>query len=191
MTRLGPIAGALALTLALTATAEAQAQTPTQTQAPAQTSPPPPVMGPPAQPQPAQPAYQGAYRPVESGSTTITGLWVPGIIIFAATYAIDLFVAAIGTDTGGGTYTDWLYAPVIGPWGALANADDGIERFFGVLTGLLQAAGLTMFVLGLTLRRPTEPYYALDPDDPHSARLSVDLAPLPGGGMLGVTLSHF
>lgn len=186
MTDIRALAGALALALTFTATAEAQTQTT-----------PPPVIGPPAQTAPAQPAYQPGYQPgyqpaAAESTANIPGLWIPGIIVFGVTYLIDLFVAAIGTDTGGGgTYTDWLYAPLIGPWGALANADDGLERSFAVLTGLLQTAGATMFILGLTLRRPVDPYYVLNPDDPQSARIAVDLAPLPGGGRLGVTLSHF
>lgn len=158
------------------------------------TQPPPPV----GQPQ-APPGFQAAYPPYQPPPRTVTAqetgpnrrLWMPGIIMFGVSYLVALSVAAVATDTGfDDPYTNWLYAPLVGPWGALAQADLVIDGVFAVVNGLVQAAGMLMFILGFTLNQDQPAMYAFD-DDPASPRLGVDVRPIRGGAVLQGTLSHF
>ena len=53
-------------------------------------------------------------------------------------------------------------------------------------------AGLTMFILGLSLQRTVRvAVYALDEHDERSPTLAFEALPTVGGAQLGVTLSHF
>ena len=100
--------------------------------------------------------------------------------------------ASFGQLGWNGSYRDWMWAPVIGPWVAMGFANNEDEVIGSVLGGMLQAAGLTMFILGLTLQRTVRvAVYALDEADEQGPELSLDLLPAPGGGMLGATLTHF
>lgn len=198
-------ASLFALTALLAAAAPARAQTVT-VQGEVQVDPygqpqgtptPPPGYG---QPQPyvAQPyAYVPTYQPpprqvryVER-ETTIKGLWIPGIIIFGVSYGLTAAFGQLGSEAD---YRTWTAIPLIGPWVALGVCQSCDEDMVtgALVGGIAQAAGLTMFILGLSLRRTVRvATYALDEDDARSPQLAFDALPAPGGGQLGLTLTHF
>ncbi|HJL16307.1 MAG TPA: hypothetical protein RMH99_11660 [Sandaracinaceae bacterium LLY-WYZ-13_1] len=148
-----------------------------------------------AQPYQQQPQYAPTYQQQQprvryvERSATIKGLWIPGIIIFGVSYALTAAFSQFSFDTD---YATWGYVPLIGPWVSLGFANTEDEVTGAVLGGVAQAAGLTMFILGLSLRRTVRvAQYALDGDDPRSPQLAFDALPAPGGAQLGLTLSHF
>ena len=140
-----------------------------------------------------QPYYGPQYQPpqrrirYEERQTSIKGLWIPGIIVFGVSYVIGGLSGLLSN----GSYSDWMWVPVIGPWVALGFADFEEEVTGAVLGGILQTVGLGMFVLGLSLRRTVRvAVYALDEGE-RAPELALDLLPSPGGGRVGLTLSHF
>jgi hypothetical protein len=159
---------------------------------------PPPGYGQPY-PQPAQQPHAQPYAPTYQQrqvryverQATIKGLWIPGIIIFGVSYGLTASFGQLGPDAD---YRTWTAIPLIGPWVALGTCelcnDDAVTG--AVLGGVGQAAGLTMFILGLTLRRTVRvATYSFDEDDARAPQLALDALPLPGGGRIGLTLSHF
>ena len=151
-----------------------------------------------ARPAPAQPQY--GYAPsypvrqpqlrYEQREQSIKGLWIPGIIIFAASYGLT--AAFGGALSFNDDYLIWTSIPLIGPWVALGYAGSDGETAGAVLGGVTQAAGALMFVLGLSLTRTVRvPVYAFDRFDPQSPRLGLDVIPAPGGFALGASLAHF
>lgn len=132
-----------------------------------------------------QPAPQVRYVDRE---TNIKALWIPGIIVFGVSYGLS---AAFGSIPGG-DYSIWMYIPVIGPWAALGYANNDDEITGSLIGGLTQLGGLTMFILGLTLTRTVRvAVYSLDESDERAPTLALDALPAPGGGQIGLTLSHF
>jgi len=150
----------------------------------------------PTQPAPTYaPTYQ-VYQPrqrqlrYEEVETSIKGLWIPGIIIFGVSYVL--------TGTMGSTlsfnpsYNDWSWVPLIGPWVALGYANNDDETTGALIGGIAQAAGLTMFILGLAIHRTVRvARYVFNEGDDRSPELAFDVLPAAGGGQLGLTLSHF
>jgi hypothetical protein len=201
-------ASLVAVAAVLAASTQAQAQT-VQVQGQVQYQPygqqpqqgygnPPPGYGqqqPYAQPyqQPYAPTYQQPQRQVRyvEREATIKGLWIPGIIIFGVSYGLTASFGQLGPDNA---YRNWTLVPLIGPWVALGTCewcdDDAVSG--AVLGGVAQAAGLTMFILGLSLRRTVRvATYSFDDDDARSPQLALDALPAPGGGRIGLTLTHF
>lgn len=120
--------------------------------------------------------------------TSIKALYIPGIIVFAASYSLS---AAFGALSNSGEYSAWSAVPLIGPWVALGYASLDSEIGGSVFGGLMEAAGLVMFVLGLTLKRTVEvPVYSADPGDPLRGILTVRSVPVPAGGGIGLALTH-
>lgn len=151
--------------------------------------------------QPAQPAptyaptyqvYQPRQRQIryEEVETSIKGLWIPGIIIFGVSYVLTgTMSSSLSFDS---EYVSWSWVPLIGPWVALGYADNDDEMTGSLIGGIAQAAGLTMFVLGLAIRRTVRvARYVVNEGDDRSPELAFDVLPAAGGGQLGLTLSHF
>jgi hypothetical protein len=109
-------------------------------------------------------------RPIPAGYHLETrprkGLVVSGSLVFGIPYFLSLSVAASSKYDP----DRWLYAPVFGPFVDLGKrkescttfgngtfgttttcSDDSSERFFLMADGLMQAAGATMFILGMAL----------------------------------------
>lgn len=130
-------------------------------------------------------------------SANIPALWVPGIILLGAGWVAN--VAGIGVlvaeEVGARIHDNWyLYGliPVLGPWLQFAEEPNGLPEW-SIVTGVVQLAGLVMFILGLTLQEEwDEPVYVLDENNPMSPRISFNLETAPGGGAIGTaTLTHF
>ncbi len=154
-----------------------------------------PTYGQPAYAQPvyAQPGYPTYPAPVrqvryEQRETTIKGLWIPGAIIFGASWALTGSVASIRLNTDYATYA-WI--PLVGPWLMLSVAGSDDEIAGALLGGITQVAGLTMFALGLALHETVRvAVYSLG-DDPRAPQLALSVQPALAGGMATVTLTHF
>jgi len=120
---------------------------------------------------PLLPYYEGAEPPegYVLQSHRNHGLMIGGGLTWAAAYATGLFYAA-GKNFDNGT--SWLAAPLIGPWGAIANRefqckssqnvtqkeiDKCVDGALGEVTnitflamlGMTQAVGLTLFFVGV------------------------------------------
>ncbi len=80
--------------------------------------------------------------------------------------------AALG---GSGEFIGYASIPVFGPWVMLAADDDGEYGAAMVSSGLLQSAGLTMMILGLTIRHEV-PAETASAGGPLAA--SLELAPM-------------
>jgi hypothetical protein len=130
-------------------------------------------------------------QPVPPGYTVIErrrkGLIITGSILFGVSYGISLAVAA------GSEYSNdygWLVLPVAGPVIASTQLDScenddfscddqGTERGFLMLDTLVQAAGATMFFVGLTVSKKVmvlhmEPEFSVAPIvSPHARGLQV------------------
>lgn len=164
---------------------------------------PPPGYGqgqpqPQPQPQPQQqPYYAPTYQPQPppqvryvDRETDIKPLWITGAAMFGATYIVGATYG--GLSLSGGDYSTWMFIPVVGPWVALGYPHDDFETAISLVAGIGQAAGLTMFLLGLTLRRTVRvAVRALNEGDERSPTLALDLLPTPGGAQVGMTLTHF
>lgn len=112
-------------------------------------------------------------------SSTIPALIVPGIVLLVGGYVTQ----AIGAPMIEGFSSDQLgfaYIPILGPWlqlGAYSDLDAAMEDgrgHFSWITGVAQALGLVLMVVGLTVREEwDEPVYALT-DDPMGPTLAFD-----------------
>lgn len=143
------------------------------------------------QPYQQAPTYAPAQRQVryEDRQTSVKALWIPGIIVVGVAWGLTSTFGAFSSDVD---FNTWCLVPLIGPWVALTFANDEDETVGAVVGGIAQVAGLAMFVLGLTLNRTVSvPVYSFDRDDERSPQLAVDLRPAPGGGQVGLALSHF
>jgi hypothetical protein len=144
---------------------------------------------------PYAPTYAPAYAPPPrqltyvDRETSMKGLWIPGLVIFGASWVLTGSLSVLGADTD---YQAYGWIPLVGPWMMLGEATNDDETAGALVGGIAQVAGLTMFVLGLTLRQTVRvAVYALDGRDPRGPELALDVLPTPGGGRLGLTLSHF
>lgn len=92
---------------------------------------------------------------------TRKGLWIPGVIMVGAPWALGLTIASAANFDNA---SSWLTVPVIGPWIMLAarnkscdslggdcdDASDAVVRTYLVLDGLLQGTGAVMTFVGFT-----------------------------------------
>lgn len=159
---------------------------------------PPPGYGQPyAQPQYGQP-YGQPYAPTYvqpqrqvtyvDQETSVKGLWIPGIVIFGVSYVLTGSMGILGSSAD---YRGYAWIPLAGPWMMLGEARTDDEVTGALVGGVAQLAGLTMFVLGLTLRQTVRvAVYTLERHE-RAPQLALDLLPTPAGGQLGVTFSHF
>jgi hypothetical protein len=153
-----------------------------------------PVYGQPAYYPPARRMRVVPYNggPIPPGATLRTrrhtGLVVGGAVLFGVPYLISLFVGVACVDSSLGCPAgQWLMAPVIGPIIAGAQGGGGGWLSLGVLDGVLQAGGLTMFILGLALTNQELVMYG--ESDPHNRRTQWAVAPLAPGADVGATLT--
>lgn len=87
------------------------------------------------------------YHPIRRKRT---GLVVGGAVTFGTTYLLSALGGAIASDTGSDRAA-LLMIPVIGPF-TMIGGDSGATGSFGlVLNGLTQAAGITMFAIGMAM----------------------------------------
>jgi hypothetical protein len=162
---------------------------------------PPPGYGQPGYGQPAygqpvyqQPAYAPTYAPQPrrvqyvDQEESIKGLWIPGIIVFGVSFVLTGTLAT--TFSWNGDYVGYSWIPLVGPWIALSTNPNDEEIAGAVLGGIGQAAGLTMFVLGLALRQTVRvPVYSFGGE--RGPQLAFNVRPEMGGGSLGLSLTHF
>lgn len=154
---------------------------------------PPPGYGqqPPVYGQPYAQPYVPQTRQVRhvERETSVKGLWIPGIIIFGASWALTATTASAFT---AGDYALFAWIPLVGPWLMLGAAGNDEQVGAALASGILQLAGATMFILGLTLRQTVRvAEYSFDERDARAPQLAFELLPAPAGAMVGLTLSHF
>ena len=97
--------------------------------------------------EPIPPGYHPATR-------ARTGMIAGGLTMFGVPYLISVLVGAGGADSG---CCNAMYIPVVGPFvqmGSVHSGDasaDSVADVFLVLDGLLQAAGVGMFIYGIAV----------------------------------------
>lgn len=170
--------------------------TPTQPTSPQMgTQPPPPAypaphyQGQPGQPYPA-PGQPVGYRTETQG---IKGLYIAGPIVFGAIYAIGIplaagISAAAGADDPG-AHAGVMAIPIAGPFleaGGVVDEESSEGAPALVAMGVLQIAGITMTILGLTIRREKKvPVYGIPLVE---GPITATLSPLASPEMAGVGL---
>lgn len=82
------------------------------------------------------------------------GLIIGGALTFGITYLLTALGGAIAADAGGGRGAV-LMLPVFGPFGAMGKEAGATGSFLLVLDSLAQAAGITMFSLGMVKPKTT------------------------------------
>lgn len=191
-----------ALVQAQTVTVEAEAQVPAP---PPQQQPPPPqgqVVVQPAPQQYGQPQQQPQYyqpapvpqREQRTRSRPIWGLVIPGAVVLGVSWILHAAVVSpfAGYSATSGFQPDWAtfrwtgLIPVAGPWIQLAVKPGGFEDSWAgylVVDGLLQAAGLTMLILGIAIQEE-ETYYVRG--EGGSGFAIVPTADQNGGGLAAV-----
>jgi hypothetical protein len=101
------------------------------------------------------------------------GLLIGGALTFGITYLVTALGGAIAADAGGGRGAA-LIAPVFGPFAMLGKDVGATGSFLLVLDSLAQAAGITMFSIGMA-----KPSAVLVRDD--LAKIEVRPAPMTFG----------
>lgn len=147
---------------------------------------PPPGYG---QQYPQQQQYAQPAQPVQR-TENIKALWIPGLIILPLSYILTFTIALSDFPDAGLDYHLESLIPLVGPWLMLGDANTGTESVFALIMGIAQLAGLIMIITGLTVRRTVTEEVA-ERDEDRSPSLFVDVMPAAGGGMLGLTLTHF
>lgn len=166
---------------------------------------PPPGYGPQyGQPQYGQPQYGQTYAPAYAPtypaparqvryvdrSTSVKGLWIPGVVIFGASWVMTGVLAT--SLSLNGEYAGYSWIPLAGPWLMLSAATNEDEVAGALVGGVTQVAGAVMFVLGLALRQTVRvPVYSLDERDERAPQIALDVSPAPAGGLVGLSLTHF
>jgi hypothetical protein len=83
-----------------------------------------------------------------------TGLVVGGAVTFGVLYLLSALVGAAISDVNkavnGGDRGDFLYVPVAGPFLQMTRTESSTGNVFLAIDGIGQAAGATMFIVGLT-----------------------------------------
>ena len=78
-----------------------------------------------------------------------TGMVIAGAAMFGASYALSISLYAESY-----SFSAWMIVPVIGPFvEAGGDSFTSGDRFILVLDGLVQAAGLTLFIAGLVAKK--------------------------------------
>ncbi len=115
--------------------------------APLPAGPPPPQgYGPPPGQRPP-PRYRTERTP-------ILGLVIAGAVTFGVVWLATVGVTAgVSSDADRGEATGYAAIPMVGPWVMLGSDLDTDDYSAALVTsGILQAAGVAMFVLGVTIR---------------------------------------
>jgi hypothetical protein len=97
-------------------------------------------------------------RPTHHASHGIAGLYISGAVILGVIWMTTVGVTAgVAQDPGRGEAIGYSAIPLIGPWVMMAsNIDTHSYTMPLVLSGVLQAGGLTMIILGATLHRGSD-----------------------------------
>ena len=127
------------------------------------------------------------------------GLLIAGPIILGVAWLSTIGITAgvsLGTDSSRvGTNIAYAAIPVIGPIVLIADGDRDTDEFAAplVLASLIQAGGLTMTILGITLTREVEvPAAALGEGTPMRHRLSLSPAAIgTSGAGLSLQMGRF
>lgn len=116
-------------------------------------------------------------------TTSIRGLWIPGLIGLPVAY-VATWVNASLSFAAGSDGVNAAFIPLAGPWLVLAaqNADIG----YYVTTGIVQDLSFLCLVLGLVIRVP-EPAMRVAIGD---STLRIAATPTASGGALSASL-HF
>jgi hypothetical protein len=121
------------------------------------------------------------------------GLITGGVAIFGIPYGLSAMSAALWPGTPG---SKWLYAPVIGPWGALAHSgcseDDPdcdtaivvVRGVLYVLDGFAQIGGLGLIGEGIFMTTEAEEEPA-----PKPKKASIVVAPVASPQLSGIAVS--
>ena len=125
-------------------------------------------------------------EPSEDESRPTMGLIIPGAIMFGVSYVITAalagLVAEVSPEDNDGLVN---LIPVAGPWVCLATCDfssgEKVWRTPLIIDGVLQTAGVTMFILGFVLRRDVRRPRASTLEGPSWA-----FAPWIGSGIAGI-----
>lgn len=106
--------------------------------------------------------YEGMVLPPDARvfSRPRIGLIIPGAALFGVFYLGTVMAWAISQDHSG-RVQNVVLVPALGPFLAIPNAGTSGRRVGLVWTGLLQVAGLALFIAGLIPKRYVE-YYASD-----------------------------
>ena len=162
---------------------QVQAQGP-QVQQP-QPQPQPQVYGQPQQ----QPVYQQPQPQPREETSHMVGLIVSGAVLLGASWITNMIVSAFaGTvDTASSDPEDWDefryigLIPVLGPWIQMAVKPTPFDHddwaYFLMVDGILQAAGLTMLIIGAAVP-VTRTVYA---ENGEREGIDLAIAPSPGG----------
>lgn len=133
------------------------------------------------QPQPQQPRYVERQE-------AITPLWVSGVVLLPVSYLLTALCAT----AGGGPidYIAWNWVPLIGPWFALGYEEEFLnsEEIGGaILGGVLQASGLLLIILGVSIRQTVRvATYSLG-DGERAPELAFGVSP----NGVNLSLTHF
>lgn len=123
------------------------------------------------------------------------GLWGAGLGLFLGGWVLDIvgtaLANAISTDRTDAAEQDaqaWSILPLAGP--VIQLGIQAPHPAIPITSGLMQIAGLVMFITGMTSEHDAEvPIYAWgDPHDARTARLGLEIAPTQGGAMGTLTL---
>lgn len=123
------------------------------------------------------------------------GMWGAGLGLFLGGWVLDIvgtaLANAISTDRTDAMEQDaqaWSILPLAGP--VIQLGIQAPHPAIPITSGLMQIAGLVMFITGMTSQHDAEvPIYAWgDAHDPRTARLGFDLAPTQGGAVGTLTL---
>lgn len=146
--------------------------------------------------QPApQPIYSGGpgYRPQPQyayESRPNMGLFWAGLPIFAVPWVIT---GISGLTSSNSDVNTWGWIPLIGPWAMLGYIDAWDFELLGtllIISGILQAAGVVMMILGLATSREVRVRVALG-DEPNAPELTVTPVASQHFAGAALTLSHF
>lgn len=113
----------------------------------------------------------------------ILGLMIAGPITLGVAWLATIGVTAgIAEGSEAGTSIGLAATPLAGPWILMAGEGSGYAAPL-VVSGVLQAGGLTMLIVGLAVRHPVEPTFSLNED------VGVTLSASAGPGTTGIFAS--
>jgi hypothetical protein len=118
--------------------------------------------------------------PPQQRTTSIRGLWIPGLIGLPVAY-VATWVHASLTFPAGSDGVSTAFIPLAGPWLVLASQNADVAYY--VTTGLVQDISFLCLVLGLAIRIPERRPLALG-----DATLDLAAMPTPSGGAFSATV---
>lgn len=163
-----------------------------------------------AQPQPYGQPYAGPQhypqpyqlQPQAERTESLRPLWISGAVLLPVSYVLTAVTATATLYCGPGStcrdpdYVFFSWVPLVGPWFMLAQNDPrplNAGEIIGALAGgVAQLAGLTMIIVGASVRQPVDGRSGRASTTlERGPELRLGLAPTLGGGQLTATLTHF